>query len=42
MALARRIAQLTYRAEVELDTRFGHAAQDGEDPFDGGRFAVQS
>src|ERR1700735_5203013 len=30
--IARRFAPLTYRGEVELDTRFGNRAQDGEDP----------
>ncbi|TDZ92368.1 Homoserine O-acetyltransferase [Mycobacteroides salmoniphilum] len=44
--LARRIAHLTYRGEVELDTRFGNDPQvspDGpEDPWAGGRYAVQS
>lgn len=40
--LARRIAHLTYRGEVELDTRFANDAQDGEEPATGGRYAVQS
>ncbi|WP_409427022.1 homoserine O-acetyltransferase [Mycobacterium sp. SMC-11] len=42
LAIARRIAHLTYRGEAELDLRFANAAQDGEDPADGGRYAVQS
>jgi homoserine O-acetyltransferase len=42
MGLARRIAHLTYRCETELGQRFGRDAQDGEDPYDGGRFAVES
>ncbi len=42
MGLARRIAHLTYRTDVELDERFGRAAQEGEDPHAGGRFAVES
>jgi homoserine O-acetyltransferase/O-succinyltransferase len=42
MGLARRIAHLTYRCETELDLRFGRAAQEGEDPYAGGRFAVES
>ncbi len=46
MQLARRFAHLTYRGEVELDTRFGNAGQgfgeDQEDPLAGGRYAVQS
>jgi homoserine O-acetyltransferase len=40
--IARRIAHLTYRGEVELDNRFANAAQAGENPLTGGRFAVQS
>ena len=42
MGLARRIAHLTYRTESELADRFGRTAQDGEDPYAGGRFAVES
>jgi homoserine O-acetyltransferase/O-succinyltransferase len=42
MGIARRIAHLTYRSETELDLRFGRDSQVGEDPYDGGRFAVQS
>lgn len=42
MGLARRIAHLTYRSTEELQTRFGNAPQDGEDPLGDGRFAVQS
>jgi homoserine O-acetyltransferase/O-succinyltransferase len=42
MGLARRIAHLTYRSADELQARFGNTAQDGEDPLQGGRFAVQS
>ena len=42
MGLARRIAHLTYRCETELDLRFGRDAQEGEDPYSGGRFAVES
>lgn len=43
--IARRFAHLTYRGEVELDTRFANKPQDGENPADptsGGRYAVQS
>ncbi|WP_019816347.1 homoserine O-acetyltransferase MetX [Saccharomonospora saliphila] len=40
--VARRIAHVTYRSEPELTTRFGRAAQDGEDPAAGGRYAVES
>lgn len=42
MGIARRIAHLTYRTEGELDSRFANNAQNGEDPYDGGRWAVQS
>ncbi|TGD86755.1 homoserine O-acetyltransferase [Mycolicibacterium sp. CH28] len=42
LQLARRFAHLTYRGEVELDSRFGNGAQDDEDPLTGGRYAVQS
>jgi homoserine O-acetyltransferase/O-succinyltransferase len=42
MEIARRFAHLTYRGEVELDTRFANDAQPGEDPGEGGRYAVQS
>jgi homoserine O-acetyltransferase len=39
---ARRIAHLTYRTALELELRFGREPQQGEDPLDGGRFAVES
>jgi homoserine O-acetyltransferase len=42
MGIARRIAHLTYRSETELDLRFGRDPQQGEDPYDAGRFAVES
>lgn len=42
LAVARRIAHLTYRSAYELGERFGRQAQDGEDPFAGGRYAVES
>lgn len=42
LAVARRIAHLTYRSEYELQERFGNAAQAGEDPLGAGRYAVQS
>jgi homoserine O-acetyltransferase len=42
MEVARRFAHLTYRGEVELDTRFGNQAQGNENPIAGGRYAVQS
>ncbi len=42
LQIARRFAHLTYRGEVELDSRFGNSAQGDENPLDGGRYAVQS
>jgi homoserine O-acetyltransferase len=42
LGVARRVAQLTYRTAYELEQRFGHRPQPGEDPLSGGRFAVQS
>ncbi|WP_092801460.1 homoserine O-acetyltransferase MetX [Rhodococcus globerulus] len=42
LGIARRIAHLTYRAESELDTRFENTAQGNENPWNGGRYAVQS
>ena len=43
LGIARRIAHVTYRSELELATRFGREAQDGEQPLGaGGRYAVES
>ncbi len=42
LGIARRIAHLTYRTEFELDHRFENFPQGEEDPWDGGRYAVQS
>ena len=42
MGLARRIGHISYRSELELDTRFGRAPQPGEDAFADGRYAVES
>jgi homoserine O-acetyltransferase/O-succinyltransferase len=42
LEIARRFAHLTYRGEVELDTRFANDPQGDEDPAMGGRYAVQS
>jgi homoserine O-acetyltransferase len=36
------MAHLSYRSPFELATRFGRQAQPGEDPWTGGRFAVES
>ncbi|WP_246222147.1 MULTISPECIES: homoserine O-acetyltransferase MetX [Gordonia] len=42
MGIARRIAHLSYRAEIELDERFGNSPQGTENPLDDGRYAVES
>ncbi|MFI5761618.1 homoserine O-acetyltransferase [Streptomyces sp. NPDC051563] len=42
LGLARRIAHITYRSAGELQTRFGHEAQEGEQPWLGGRYRVES
>jgi homoserine O-acetyltransferase len=42
LGIARRIAHVTYRSELELHDRFGRLPQGTEDPFDGGRYAVES
>ena len=48
LALARRIAHITYRSAAELDDRFGRAHQGAESPFRGetlaarGRYQVES
>ena len=42
LTIARRFAHLTYRGELELDTRFANDNQGDEDPVSGGRYAVQS
>lgn len=42
LGLARRLAHVTYRSEGELRSRFGRGPQDGEDPWRGGRYAVES
>lgn len=42
LGLARRIAHVTYRSEDELRMRFDRQYQDSEDPFRGGRYAVES
>ncbi|MCS6710498.1 homoserine O-acetyltransferase [Brachybacterium sp. EF45031] len=43
LGLARRIAHTTYRTAAELESRFGHAAQDPtDDPLRGGRHQVTS
>ncbi|WP_072807182.1 homoserine O-acetyltransferase MetX [Rhodococcoides yunnanense] len=42
LGIARRIAHLTYRTESELDIRFANSPQTDEDPWNGGRYAIQS
>jgi homoserine O-acetyltransferase len=43
LGIARRIAHVTYRSELELHERFGRAHQGAEDPLGGGgRYAVES
>jgi len=42
LGVARRMGHISYRSEAELDARFGRAAQGGEDPLEGGRYAVES
>jgi len=42
MGIARRIAHISYRGVIELEQRFGRAAQAGESPRSGGRYAIES
>ena len=43
LGIARRIAHITYRSELELHDRFGRAPQGTEEPLGGsGRYAVES
>jgi homoserine O-acetyltransferase len=42
LAIARGIGQISYRTELELAARFGRDHQLGEEPFAGGRYAVES
>jgi homoserine O-acetyltransferase len=42
LGVARRIAHLSYRSAFELGERFARDPQDGEDPWRGGRYAVES
>ncbi|MFG3590715.1 homoserine O-acetyltransferase [Streptomyces sp. NPDC047990] len=42
LGLARRLAHVTYRSEAELQVRFGRAPQGTENPWNGGRFQVES
>ncbi|GAX55272.1 homoserine O-acetyltransferase [Streptomyces olivochromogenes] len=42
LGLARRLAHVTYRSEPELAVRFGRTPQGTEDPWNGGRYQVES
>jgi homoserine O-acetyltransferase len=42
LAVARGIGHISYRTELELAARFGRDHQPGEEPFVGGRYAVES
>jgi homoserine O-acetyltransferase len=42
LAVARGIGHISYRTELELAARFGRDHQPGEEPFGGGRYAVES
>ncbi|WP_099332059.1 homoserine O-acetyltransferase MetX [Actinomyces minihominis] len=42
LGIARQIAHTTYRSAPELESRFGAEPQGAEDPWSGGRYAVQS
>ncbi|GHD77082.1 homoserine O-acetyltransferase [Streptomyces mirabilis] len=42
LGLARRLAHVTYRSEPELAVRFGRTPQGAEDPWNGGRYQVES
>ncbi len=42
LAITRAIGHISYRTELELAARFGRDHQPGEEPFVGGRYAVES
>ena len=42
LEIAREIGHISYRSELELHERFARGHQGTEDPFDGGRYAVES
>jgi homoserine O-acetyltransferase len=42
LSIARGIGQISYRSELELDTRFSREHQSDERPLEGGRYAVES
>ncbi|HLM18685.1 MAG TPA: homoserine O-acetyltransferase [Acidimicrobiia bacterium] len=42
LSIARGIGHISYRTELELAARFGRDHQAGEEPFVGGRYAVES
>lgn len=42
LMVARGMGQVSYRSELELEQRFGRGHQGDEDPFQGGRYAIES
>jgi len=42
LSIARAVGQISYRSELELHERFGREHQEDEDPFEDGRYAVES
>jgi homoserine O-acetyltransferase/O-succinyltransferase len=42
LSIARGVGHISYRTELELAARFGRDHQPGEEPFGGGRYAVES
>lgn len=42
LSIARGIGNISYRSEIELDSRFGRGHQGDESPLEGGRYAVES
>jgi len=42
LSIARGMGHISYRTELELAARFGRDHQPGEEPFGGGRYAVES
>jgi homoserine O-acetyltransferase len=42
MSIARGMGQVSYRSEVELEQRFNRGHQNDDDPFEGGRYTIES
>jgi homoserine O-acetyltransferase/O-succinyltransferase len=42
LGLARGMGQMSYRTEIELESRFGRTPQAAEEPLKGGRYAIES